>query len=121
MTDLLPHISQPITDLDDTASYEMRGWMEGVDRSVGNNTLIYTTVSGPITTDGSMFIRVSAATTITLNPTPLDGERVQVQSDGFFTVTISGSINGGSSVMLTAAYDLLDLKYISELNEWVIQ
>ena len=28
MTDLLPHTAQPITNEDDTASYEMRAWME---------------------------------------------------------------------------------------------
>jgi len=37
MTDLLPHISQPLVNVDDTSSYEMRGWMEDVARFISLN------------------------------------------------------------------------------------
>lgn len=119
MSDLIPHTSQPITNADDTASYEMRGWMESISSSASNNSLTYTVVSGDITTTGSQFLRVTTACTVTLNPLPRDGETVQVQPDGNFTVTISGIINGVTPSYMHVAYDLLEIRYVQDLGEWV--
>ena len=114
---LLPHTVQPITS--EPASYEMRGWMESIDSKTSNNSLIYTAVSGDVTTTGSQFLRVTTACIITLNPSPQDGETIQIQPDGNFTVTISGSINGATPSYMYVAYDLLEVRYVQDLGEWV--
>lgn len=78
-------------------------------------------ISANRTTCGDEMIRATAACTITLNPTPDDGEIVKVQPDGNFKVTISGSINGGSQLIMNGAYDLAELQYSVEFSEWVIK
>jgi hypothetical protein len=81
----------------------------------------YYSVSSTHTTSGNEFVRVTASTTVTLNSTPIDLEEVWVQPNGFFQVTISGTINGESSVIVNGAYDTVHLKYLADAGEWVIQ
>jgi hypothetical protein len=76
-------------------------------------------ISSNYTTIGNELIQVSAACTVTLNATPKFKELVSVQSIGNFLVTISGTINGQSSLIIHHAYDLITIEY-TELG-WVIK
>jgi hypothetical protein len=80
----------------------------------------YYSISASHTTSGDEFLQVSASCTVTLNTSPEDGEIVKVQPTGFFIVTISGSINGGSSLIMNGAYDLAVIVYSSEAQSWVV-
>ena len=114
---LLPHTTQPITT--EPASYEMRGWMEGVSSSINNIALTYTAVSGNVTTTGSQFLRVNGPYIVTLNALPADGEQVDIQLGGNYTVQIVGMINGVAISYMHVAYDYLSLRYVADLGEWV--
>lgn len=74
-----------------------------------------------LTTTGDEIVTClnTALLTITLNATPEDLERVTVaRRDG--AVTITGAINGGSSIQLLAQFDTADLIFSSAANEWMI-
>ena len=114
---LLPHTTQPITS--EPASYEMRAWMENVTTSFSNINFEYVFAVGDVTTLGSQFIRVGGPYTVTLNPDPVDGETVQIQPDGAYTVTIVGLINGVTPSYISAAYDFLEVRYVKDIGEWV--
>lgn len=116
MSGELPHLTQKITTLD-SASYEMRSWMERVSSAL--NPVFSSISSSTYTTSGNEFLRFTAACTVTLNASPENGEIVEFQPDGSFTITINGPINGGSSTSLSTAYDFLKLRYVVELGEWV--
>ena len=57
---------------------------------------------------------------ITLNPSPEDGEDVIIWRAGAGLVTVSGSINGGSQVVISSIYDAPHFKYSSAAGEWAI-
>lgn len=77
-------------------------------------------ISAAHTTSGDEFLRPTAACTITLNADPDEGEHVTIQPNGDFMVTISGDINGETSIVMHRAYDLINLKYSFEVGEWSI-
>lgn len=82
----------------------------------------FSSQSTSYTTSSNEYIRATAAgITITLNPLPRDLEEVWVQPTINGLVTISGSINGASELIMHHAYDVAHLKFISDANEWVIQ
>lgn len=81
---------------------------------------IYThSVSSSYTTIGNELIQATAACTITLNATPKFLERVSIQPTGNFLVTVLGTINGESSIIIHHAYDLITIEY-TELG-WLIK
>ena len=56
---------------------------------------------------------------VTLNASPADLEAVTVsRRDG--PVTISGAINGGSSITLLSVFDTADLVFSASASEWLI-
>lgn len=73
------------------------------------------------TTTGDQFITClnTAKATITLNPNPDDGEDVIVWPTAA-QVTVSGSINGESSLVIPNPYDAPHLKYSLAAEEWAI-
>jgi hypothetical protein len=78
--------------------------------------------SGSHTTSGNEFVRCTAATVVTLNPTPDNNESVYVQVfGGGFTVEILGDVNGSSSTFIYANTDCVNIVYLTEFNQWVIQ
>jgi hypothetical protein len=115
---LIPHSQQPIVE-ELPATTEMRAWMELVTNVVKNYSQEFRSIAANYTTNGSQFLRVTGACTITLNPSPNNGERVNIQPDGGFTVTIVGTINGATPTNITTAYEMVALTYITELGEWV--
>jgi hypothetical protein len=73
------------------------------------------------TTAGDQFITClnTAAAIITLNATPDDGEECVIwRGDG--AVTVSGSINGSSSIVLASQYDAPHLKYSAAAGVWCL-
>lgn len=76
-------------------------------------------VSANYTTIGNEIIQVTAACTITLNATPIFREKVSIQPTGNFLVTVSGTVNGQSSIIIHHAYDLICIEY-TELG-WIIK
>lgn len=70
------------------------------------------------TTTGSVKVNCTALLTVTLNVSPSDGERVRVQPTGNFDITVSGTINGESSMIVSHEYDLVEFTYHSDLLEW---
>jgi hypothetical protein len=80
------------------------------------------TASGAHTTSGNEFVRCTAATVVTLNVTPDNNESVFIQVyGGNFTVEIVGNINGTSSSFIYANGDCVNIVYLVEFNQWVIQ
>jgi hypothetical protein len=78
--------------------------------------------SGAHTTSGNEFVRCTAATVVTLNATPDDNESVFIQVyGGHFIVEIAGNINGSSSSFIYANGDCVNIVYLVEFNQWVIQ
>jgi len=61
----------------------------------------------------------TAAATVTLNPYPADGESVKISRRNA-AVTVSGPINGGTSIMIALKYDTAHLIYSIIAGEWVI-
>lgn len=88
--------------------------------SSGQDLLVLTS-SASFTTYLSCLVITTATQTITLNPYPEDGEKVTVQK--FFSggsVTISGTINDQSSMILISKNDCIDLVYSVDLARWTI-
>lgn len=61
----------------------------------------------------------TAAATVTLNAKPQDGESVKISRRDAL-VTVSGSINGGTSIVILSKYDTAQLVYSAEAGEWAI-
>lgn len=80
----------------------------------------FVSISSSYTTAGNEYIRVTAAATITLNSTPGHMEEVFVQPTSNVVVTISGSINGDTELVMNHAYDLAHLVYHADIGEWII-
>lgn len=80
------------------------------------------TITSNHTTAGDEDIMCNNTTpiTITLNATPDDDEELVI-SRRDAKVTISGTINGKSSLILGGRYSTANLRYKSELAEWVIE
>ena len=116
-TDIL--LSQ--TESNDTSISQIFSLLAQLKQNLSDIQLNYVEVSGSYTNKKSEFLRVTTESTITLRATPKDGEVVVVQPDGNFLVTISGQINGISSLSMRGAYDAAKLKYFRALGEWVIQ
>ncbi len=76
-------------------------------------------VASNYTTIGNEFIQVTAACSITLNALPRYREKVSIQPTGNFNVTVVGTINGQSNIIIHHAYDLIAIEY-TELG-WVIK
>lgn len=83
----------------------------------------YTVATGDTayTTAGDQFITClnTAAAVITLNATPDDGEEVIIWR-GDNSVTVSGSINGSTSIVLASQYDAPHLKYSAAAGVWAL-
>lgn len=75
------------------------------------------TATASLTTAGNAVIACenTIEITITLNPTPEQGETVSVTRRGA-KVTISGSVNGSDGIKLTSKFDSPSLVYIG--SEW---
>lgn len=75
------------------------------------------TATASLTTVGNAVIACenTTAITITLNPTPEQGETISVTRRGA-KVTIAGSINGSDGIKLTSKFDSPSLVYIG--SEW---
>lgn len=82
------------------------------------NDITETTTSTDYTTISNNLVRVEASCVITLNLSPVVGERSLIQPQGNFFVTVVGNINGESQFIMNNAYDLMDVRY-TELG-WVI-
>lgn len=74
-----------------------------------------------LTTTGDQWVPClnTAAATVTLNLTPDDGEDVIIWR-GNAQVTVSGAINGGTSLVIANKYDAPHLKYSLDAGEWAI-
>ena len=77
-----------------------------------------------LTTTESMVVLCNSTTdiSVTLNPEPDENEIVTIKRVDTGTVNIltNKTIDGISSQKLTAIYDSLTVKFIGELNEWII-
>lgn len=83
-------------------------------------TYNFYSISADRTTAGYEFIRVNDSVTITLNSDPLPYERVTIQLLVNRPITISGTINNQSSIVLHRAYDLVSLTFYDQIAEWVV-
>lgn len=64
---------------------------------------------------------VTGAATITLNPTPDDGEQVSIKrATTAGNVVVSGTIDGASQYTIAENYECIDLIYIVSSDEWLI-
>lgn len=74
------------------------------------------------TTTGSQVIICTNTTpiTITLNSTPDQVESVNIVRQGAGAITISGSVNGASSINILSRYDSPHLIFTIEAGEWSI-
>ena len=74
-----------------------------------------------LTTTGDQFIPCvnTAAAVITLNLQPEDGEDAIIWR-GNAQVTVSGAINGGTSIVIRQRYDAPHFKYSLDAGEWAI-
>ncbi len=106
--------SPPVTDTTNTTSLPIAP----IPYSSQDDAYIHS-ISANYTTIGNELIQVTAACTITLNATPKFKEMVSIQPTGNFLVTISGTINGQSSIIIHHAYDLINIEY-TELG-WIIK
>lgn len=61
----------------------------------------------------------SAAITVTLNPSPNDGEQVSIKRRDA-SVTVSGAIDGGTILAIGMKYDAPTLLYTTSAGEWSI-
>ncbi len=77
-----------------------------------------TTTAVDYTTASNNLVRVTAPCTITLNLSPIIGERSLIQPQGNFLVTVIGNINNDTEVLMHNAYDLMDARYTA--SGWVI-
>ena len=125
MTDLLPHTTQPITNEDDTASYEMRAWMEMVD-SIISTLGIFTsiTVDSGYTALGGEFINAKRSAIISLPLTPNEGSVIIVRNGDGSPITIKGNgknINGCSEAKICRQGTALVIHYFIDSNEWLVR
>ena len=79
-------------------------------------------ISGNYTTTGDQIIICTntSSITVTLNPTPQDGEEVHIKRQNTGTVVISGDIDGQTSITPTIRYDSPHLVYTIDADEWSI-
>jgi len=61
----------------------------------------------------------TSTVTITLTPRPSDLSLVTVVRGNTGAVSISGAINGGSSLALASRYDTAILQYFEALSKWI--
>jgi len=77
-----------------------------------------------LTTTESMAVLCNSAAdiSVTLNPEPDEDEVVIIKrvNTGAVNILTNKTIDGISSQKLTAIYDSLKVKFIGELNEWII-
>ena len=76
-------------------------------------------VTGNYTTTGDEVVYCNASVTVTLNAFPADQEKVTI-SARVAPVTVSGSINGQTSIVISFKYSTMDLIYSDQLGEWCI-
>ena len=73
------------------------------------------------TTGDQVLICTNAVTiTVTLNPSPADGEQVHIKRQNTGTVIISGMIDGATSITPISRYDSPHLIYTVDAGEWSI-
>lgn len=93
--------------------------IEGIEDELDSfGVLTETTTSTDYTTVSNNIVVVTGPCTITLNLTPVVGERSLIQLQGNFLVIIVGNINNATKIIMNNAYDLADLRYTS--SGWVI-
>lgn len=79
--------------------------------------VITTTANFTTTQDQIVICNNTSAITITLNATPDDGERVYIKRRSG-AVTVSGTIDGSSSLVIASKYDCPLLVYTDSSGEW---
>ena len=77
-------------------------------------------ISTDYTTAGNQVIIATNGETVTLNATPEDNETVIVKRDSTSDITVSGTIDGDSSHVITQNYAAIALKYSTEQAKWYI-
>ena len=84
--------------------------------------VIYESVeSEAYTTFTNQIVKLSKDVTVTLNPTPLDKERVYIKSTGKgFTVTSDKKIDGNVTIRYSRPYIGRWFSYSAELDTWSI-
>ena len=130
--DLLEQIIQQLQEQTGSTSFEVSGQEDFygvvppfisnlIDKTILEN---YEFAAGDTayTTTGYQFITClnSADGVITLNTSPEDGEDVLVWRAGDGNITVSGSINGSSSVIIRQKYDSPHFKFSASANQWAI-
>ena len=77
-------------------------------------------ISGDYTTTGDQIIICAntSSITVTLNPSPQDGEEVHVKRQNTGAVVISGDIDGQTSITPVIRYDSPHLVYTIDADEW---
>jgi len=83
-------------------------------------TYSYYAITGNRTTNGYEFIRASDELTITLNSSPSAYENVVVQPVVDRPITVAGTINNQSSVVIHKSYDMVSFTYYDQFAEWVV-
>jgi len=81
------------------------------------------TVAGDKTTAGPELLNVTAACTITLNPTPQDRETVVVSAQTTGQVDIVGAFlltTGDTTISITAQNTTLILMYVNAFSKWML-
>ena len=99
---------------------ELNNFLQLVYRRITSPYALYT-ASGDHTTAGNEVVVATAASTVTLNPAPVDREYVLVKRNGAGTVTIAGNgnnIDGATTQTLTTNYEFFGLLYSG--TEWLI-
>lgn len=79
-------------------------------------------VAGDYTTSGNQVLKLSADVKITLNLTPVDGERVYIKSatGKGFNVLSEKKMDGNSDIRYNTPYIMRIFDYSSELETWSI-
>ena len=82
--------------------------------------VISTSTDFTTTGDQVIICTNTLAVTITLNPTPDDGESVHIKRQNTGTVTVSGSVDGGTTLAIGGRYSAPHLIFTLAAGEWSI-
>tara|TARA_R110002050_G_scaffold124575_3_gene243769 strand:+ start:4461 stop:4871 length:411 start_codon:yes stop_codon:yes gene_type:complete len=83
----------------------------------------FVNVEDDVLISGSERLIVTAISTITLNPDPINDETMVIKSDTTETITIDGNgktIDGNASLVINTQYEVVTLNFIEELDAWYI-
>ena len=127
---LLPHTTQPITT--EPASYEMRGWMEGVNDSLASLEILIAavgqynsiTVTGPYTASNLDFINAKSRAVITLPANPIENSVIIVRNGDGSTITVNPNgktLNGETIGYIRSKGTALVIHYFIDSDEWLVR